>query len=215
MALPQIIEKPQRDWLFKSTKHCAKYPDRDLAILGFFLGTGLTTLQINRIHIVDVLHKNGSLRKDFVIRGTEPERKAFLSSSLLRELTENYLKYRVKNKIVLGDNPDQYRGLDPDEPLFMSNQGKGFSIVHKKTDIGADTYSCDALNRHIKKLLKDGGIESPSILSGRRTFGVNLKRQGYDVSHIHHMLGNKTLETTQKLVDTDTVSMGAIAAAAF
>ncbi|WP_445776014.1 hypothetical protein [Shewanella sp.] len=57
--------------------------------------------------------------------------------------------------------------------------------------------------------------ESPSVLSGRRVFAVELHRQGYDVAHIHHMLGNRTLETTQKLLTTDPVSMGAIAANAF
>lgn len=42
-----------------------------------------------------------------------------------------------------------------------------------------------------------------------------LSVKGYDVAHIHHMLGNRTLETTQMLLTTDPVSMGAIAARAF
>ncbi|MCS6162401.1 hypothetical protein [Shewanella baltica] len=64
-------------------------------------------------------------------------------------------------------------------------------------------------------ILKNAGVESPSVLSGRRAFAVELHRQGYDVAHIHYLLGNKTLETTQKLLTTDPISMGAIAANAF
>ena len=51
--------------------------------------------------------------------------------------------------------------------------------------------------------------------SGRRTFAVRLKRHGVDVPTIHLMLGNKTLETTLRLIETDTVSMLAIADMAF
>ena len=64
-------------------------------------------------------------------------------------------------------------------------------------------------------LLSQAGIENPSILSGRRTFAVNLHRKGFDVAHIHHLLGNKTLETTMKVLTTDPVEMGDIAAQAF
>ncbi|MDF4642009.1 MULTISPECIES: hypothetical protein [Vibrio harveyi group] len=67
----------------------------------------------------------------------------------------------------------------------------------------------------IKRLLADAGIEQPSILSGRRTFAVRLKRHGVDTPTIHLMLGNKTLETTLRQIETDTVCMVAIADMAF
>jgi integrase len=134
---------------------------------------------------------------------------------LLRELTQNYIDHRVKHKVCLGDNPDQYLGLEPDEALFISYQNKPFSITKKLTEKKNLTYACDALNRHIKMLLGNAGIKNPSILSGRRTYAVTLHRLGYDVAHIHKLLGNKTLETTQKLLTTDPVDMGKIAADAF
>lgn len=213
MALPQLIEKPQRDWLFKVTKLNSKQPERDQCLLAFFFGSACTTLEINRIQLKDVLNKSGKFNKSFTVRGAE--REFYLSSERLREYLNQYLTYRVKNRIGLGNHPDQYRSLDPDSALFYSYQNKPFSIMRKQTPAGSDSYSCDALNRHIKTLLKNAGIESPSVLSGRRVFAVELHRQGYDVAHIHHMLGNRTLETTQKLLTTDPVSMGAIAANAF
>ena len=59
------------------------------------------------------------------------------------------------------------------------------------------------------------GIEQPSILSGRRTFAVRLKRQGVDTPTIYLTLGNKTLDTTLRLIEADTVNMLAIADMAF
>lgn len=213
MALPQLIEKQQRDWLFKVTRQNSKQPERDQCLLAFFFGSACTTLEINRIQLKDVLNKSGRLNRSYTVRGVE--REFYLSNPRLCEFLNQYLAYRVKNRIGLGDNPDQYRGLDPDNALFYSYQNKPFSIVRKQTPAGSDSYSCDALNRHIKTLLNNAGIESPSVLSGRRAFAVALHRQGYDVAHIHYMLGNKTLETTQKLLTTDPISMGAIAANAF
>lgn len=211
--MPPLIEISQRDWLFKVTKELSKQPVRDVCILAYFFGTACTTLQINRIQIKDVVHKSGKLNKKFEVKGTGHT--FYLESKLLRELTINYLNWRVKKKVCLGDNPDQYMSLDPDDALFISARNTGFSVVKKKTDKGSDTYSCDALNRHIKLLMKQGGVENPSVLSGRRTFAVTLHRKGYDVAHIHHLLANKTLETTQKLLTTDPISMGDIAKQAF
>ncbi|MBL4766007.1 MAG: site-specific integrase [Colwellia sp.] len=214
MALPQIIEKPQRDWLFKVTNEISQNPERDSCLLAFFLGTQCSTLEINRILLKDVLNKSGKLNKKFIIRGKQDyqndDRYYYFANAKINSYIEKYLEHRVKSKICRGDNPDQFRGLDPDDYFFISYQNKGFSLIRK-----GDKYKCDALNRHIKTLLSQAGIESPSILSGRRTFAVNLHRQGCDVGHLMHMLGDRTVETTKKLIETDTVDMGAIAANAF
>lgn len=219
LALPPLLEPKDKDWLFKVTKKTSAQPERDVCLLAYFLGTPMTTLEINRMQLRDVLHKSGKLNKQFVIRDSKSfngqDREVFLLNKRLREFTNNYLEHRVKKNIGVGNNPDQYLGLDPDEPFLFTAQGKGFSIVSKKTATGTPTYSCDALNRHVKKLLKSAGIENPSVLSGRRTFAVTLKRKGYDESYIHLLLGNKDWETTKKLLTSDPVDIGSIAAEAF
>jgi site-specific recombinase XerD len=213
MALPPIVEKPQRDWLFKVTEKLSKQPARDVCLMCFFFGTGLTTLQINRIQLGDVLTKSGKLQKSFTIRGED--RLCYLSHPKVIESLNRYLDYRVKNKILQGNHPDHYRGLDPDEGLFITDKGAPYSIMSKPTSAGKVSYSSDALNRHIKRLLTQAGVDDASINSGRRTFAVTLHRAGYDIGHIHHLMGNKTLDTTQKLLITDTVNMGGIVANAF
>ncbi|QFT13468.1 hypothetical protein [Vibrio sp. THAF190c] len=112
----------------------------------------MTTLEICRIQVRDIVKKNGHLTKCFAIKG------------------------------------------DVNRDFYLSNI---------------------KLQNHIKRLLADSGIDQPSILSGRRTFAVRLKRHGVDVPTIHLMLGNKSLDTTLRLIETDTVSMLAIADMAF
>ena len=219
MALPPLIENSNKDWLFKVTEKDSTQPERDLCLLAFFLGTACTTLEINRIQLGDVIHKSGTISPEFTIRSEKSfngeDRVIYLKNSELRQLTKDYIEYRIKKQIGMGNHPDHYLGLDPDEPLFFTNKGSGFSIVSKTTKKGSISYSCDALNRHLKLLMKNAGIEEPSILSGRRTFAVLLKRKGYDTAHIHHLLGNKALETTMRLLTSDPVDMGRIAADAF
>ncbi len=108
-----------------------------------------------------------------------------------------------------------YQGFNPTEPLFKRRNGNTFKITRRVTDKGNVVYKCASLNEHIKRLLAESGIEKPSIGSGRRTAAVRLKRCGVNVPTIHKMLGNKTLEATLRLVETDKVDMTKLAELAF
>lgn len=59
MALPPFIDKSQLTWLFKVTKQTSSQPERDHCLLALFFLTPCTALEINRIQLADVLHKNG------------------------------------------------------------------------------------------------------------------------------------------------------------
>lgn len=209
MALPPIIEDKDKTWLFKVITQSPE-PELNACLMGFFLGSGMTTLELCRIQVRDIVQKNCQLTKSFAVKG-EVKRDFYLSNLKLQNLIKIYVEKRNKD----GDNPDQYQGFDPDEVFFKRKNGEHFKIKRRDTERGNVTYHCNALNAHIKRILADSGIEQPSILSGRRTFAVRLKRQGVDTPTIHLMLGNKTLETTLRLIETDTVSMLAIADMAF
>lgn len=205
MALPQIIEPKDKNWLFKVTEQ-SREPELNLCLLGFFLGSGMTTLEICRVQVKDVIKKNGELAKFFVVKG-DVEREFHLSNPELKSLIKRYMKKRK----IDGDHPDQYQACNPSSPFFIRNNGDHFNVKKRESDKGAITYHCNALNNHIKRLLAESGIEKPSILSGRRTLAVRLKRHGVVEPVIHKMLGNKMLETTRRLIDSDTVDMVAIA----
>ncbi|UQV24877.1 site-specific integrase [Vibrio sp. J383] len=209
MALPILIEDKDKIWLFKVINQTPD-PDLNACLMGFFLGSGMTTLEICRVQVRDIVKKNGQLAKCFTVKG-EVSRDFYLSNIKLQNLIKSYVNKRQKD----GDHPDLHNGFDADAPFFKRSNGDHFKIKRRTTEKGNTSLYCNALNNHIKRLLADAGIEQPSILSGRRTFAVRLKRHGVDTPTIHLMLGNKSLETTLRLIETDTVSMLAIADMAF
>ncbi|EGU40075.1 site-specific integrase [Vibrio scophthalmi] len=209
MALPTLIEDKDKTWIFKVITQTPE-PELNACLIGFFLGSGMTTLEICRIQVRDIVKRNGQLTKCFAVKG-DVKRDFYLSNIKLQNLIKGYIDKRPKD----GDHPDYYHGFSPDESFFKRSNGDHFKIKRRTTEKGHFSYHCNALNNHIKRLLADSGIEQPSILSGRRTFAVRLKRCGVDLPTIHKMLGNKSLETTLRLIETDTVSMLAIAEMAF
>ncbi|TXI25582.1 MAG: hypothetical protein E6Q67_00920 [Roseateles sp.] len=51
----------------------------------------------------------------------------------------------------------------------------------------------------IRKLHDQAGIETAGATAARRTFGVRLKREGYDLRHIREVLGLATLSAAKAL----------------
>lgn len=209
MALPVLIEDKDKTWIFKVITQTPE-PELNACLMGFFLGSGMTTLEISRIQVRDIVKKNGQLTKCFAVKG-DVSRDFCLSNVKLQNLIKSYIKKRPKD----GNHPDLFGAFDPLEPFFKRKNGDHFKIKRRETERGNASYHCNALNNHIKRLLADAGIERPSILSGRRTFAVRLKRCGVDVPTIHRMLGNKSLDTTLRLIETDTIDMLKIADMAF
>lgn len=207
MALAPVVDNPH--WLFKVTRQQEAEPELSLCLLGFFLGTGLKTIEISRIQVADIVSKSGGLNKKFAVRG-EVERDVFLVNAKLKALIQDYLEARVPD----GDHPDYYNGFDPIAPFFKRKRFGEFKVLTKKSDTGKRSFYCPSLNSHVKKLLSHAGIENPSIESGRRTFALKLKGR-VDVPSIHKALGNKDINTTRKLLHSDPVTMKELAELAF
>lgn len=207
MPLAPIVSDTR--WLFKVTKQQAVEPELSQCLLGFFLGTGLKTIEISRIQVADIFTKSGELTKKFSVRG-DVERDVFLVNRKLKALINEYKLVRILD----GNHPDYYCGFDPIEPFFKRKQHGAFKILSKTSGTGKRSYYCPSLNNHVKQLLSNAGIESPSIESGRRTLALRLKGQ-VDVPTIHLMLGNRDLNTTKRLLDTDPLTMNQIAELAF
>ncbi|MBD1559583.1 site-specific integrase [Vibrio sp. S9_S30] len=207
MALPPVVDNPQ--WLFKVTKQQDSNPEMSLCLLGFFLGTGLKTIEICRIQVGDLISKSGELNRKFLVRG-EAERDVFLVNEKLKTLIRDYIEVRAPD----GNHPDNYCGFNPAEPFFKRKRFGEFKILAKQSGSGKRSFYCPSLNNHIKKLLNHSGIENPSIESGRRTFALKLKGR-VDVPSIHKALGNKDINTTKKLLHTDPITMRELAELAF
>jgi len=205
MALPHLITEKERGWLFKLTKKQSPWPERDLCLLAFFLGSPCTILELNRITMSDVLSGGDMINKSFIIRGDAAHsgeyRKMFINQDITK-LLKNYIR----------SIPCRYDS----EGLFKTLNSKAFSMLNSfsiTTVKGSER--ADSLTRHILNLLKESGIESPSALSGRRAFATNAHRNGIHISVIHHLLGNKMIATTKRLINSDPLTMGDVSANAY
>lgn len=199
MALPHLITKSEQKWLFELTESYSKWAKRDLCLLAFFIGSPCTILELNRITISDVLSSTDDIKKSFIIRGD----KDFKGRYRLVYIKENIAKFL---RTYLESIPN----LFDNEFLFRTLKGESFAI----TTVNGKQRP-DSLKRHIMDLLKESGIEYPSSQSGRRTFATKASRKGVHVSDIHHLLGNKTLRTTMRWINSDPERVGLIAEDAY
>lgn len=94
MALPTLIEDKDRAWIFKVI---SQTPESDLnaCLFGFWLGSGMTTLELCRVQVKDILTKSGQLTKCFAIKG-DVERDFYLSNVKLQNLIKTYLDKRMQ-----------------------------------------------------------------------------------------------------------------------
>jgi len=198
MALEHLITKKGRDWLFKITKLDSPWYFRDWCLLAFFMGSPCTILELNKITISDVL-SGDIINKKFTIRGDKAlngEYRIMYINEDLTKLLRNYIKSMAN--------------VYENELLFRTLKGEGFAITKVKGKERADS-----LTRHILDLLRESGIEQPSAKSGRRTFATTAYRNGIHVSVIHHLLGNKMLKTTERLINSDPLTMGEVSINAY
>lgn len=198
MALEHLITESEWNWLVKLTKKQSPWKQRDLCLLAFFVGSPCTILELNKITISDVL-SGDMINKKFTIRGDKAlngEYRIMYINQDLAKLLRNYIKSM--------DN------VYENECLFRTLKGEAFAITTLK-----GKQRVDSLTRHILNLLRESGIEQPSAKSGRRTFAVEAHKKGNHVSVIHHLLGNKMLETTERLINSDPLTMGEVSINAY
>lgn len=214
-----VVEKSDIKHLFKVTEACSQLPERDLALLGVLFGTPMKVIEIAQLKVSDVLDIKGDYLKESEIRAEIAfnglPRPLYWSSKPLRELLEVYFSKRLKLNQGLTHNAAAYRQLDPNSPVFLNKHGKPFPLMGREGKSGRIGYTCTSLSRLYSSLFAKAGIEGATAESGRRTFAVTLRRQGYDIPSIHALLGNQDLKTTRRILDSDPVDMGSIAAKAF
>lgn len=214
-----VVEKSDIKHLIKVTEACSLLPERDLALLGILFGTPMKVIEIAQVTVSDVLDAKGDYLKESAIRAEIAfngfSRPLYWSSPQLRKLLDAYFNQRVRLNHGLTNNAAAYRHLDPNSPVFLNKHGKPFPLLGRKGKSGKMGYTCTSLSRIYSTLFAKAGVDGATAESGRRTFAVTLRRQGYDIPSIHTLLGNQDLKTTRRLLDSDPVDMGSIAAKAF
>lgn len=219
MAKAVYITNNQRKNLFMVTGVCSNNPYRDQALLALVLGTPMKVIELARLTVADVLAENGKYLRDSTMR---PElafngkpRPLSWESKRMRYYLDCCFINRLDCSQGITTMLGAYNGLDPESPVILTDDGKPFPLDRRKTPKGTITYTCSSMTRLISKRMSEAGIEGGTAESGRRTFAVNLQRQGFSIAVIHRLLGNANLKTTRRLLDSDPEDLGAIASKAF
>jgi len=219
MAKAPYIEEYRLKRMLKIARVSGELPVRNVALLICVYGTGMMLTELARLPLRTFLKPDGTtlyesaVPSEIAYNGTE--RPLYWSAAPLVKAIDDYLAYRIEHHHRITTRKAAYRGLDPDAPIFLTDEGEPYKLTQRRTATGAISYSCDSLSQLFRKLHLQAGIEGASAMSGRRTFAVRLNNNNIDLKHIKVLLGLKTLQATKALIDADPVRLGKIAASVF
>lgn len=217
MAKAPVVEKSEFRHALKVAAITGQSKLRDVALLWVAYGTGMMPIELARLAIGDYLAADGSVRVGSEIRPdiafNKLSRPLYWTNHGVVAAVDAYLEERVHCGFGAGA-AGEYRGLDPVSPLFLTVDGKPFTFTRRVTPAGTESYSCESLTQVLRRLHAQAGIEGGSSLSARRTFGVRLAREGFDLRHIQVVLGLQSLTAVKRMVEADPVRLGAIVARA-
>lgn len=216
MAKAPVVEEAEMRHAMKVASVTGQTPSRDLALLCVLYGTGMTATELAQLEVADVLAEDGSFRAISEVRAAIAyngrSRPVHWTNNKVREAIDGYVAARVAAGHGTTAWRSQWRGLVQLGPLFLTNDGRPFTLTTRKTGAGNTSRSCESMTQVIRRLHDQAGIEAAGAAAARRTFGVRLHRKGYDLRHIREVLGLATLSATRDLVAGDPVDLGKIVA---
>lgn len=219
MAKAPYIEDHRLKHVLKVAAVSGELPVRNVALLTCVYGTGMMLTELARLPLRAYLKADGSVLDESAVPAeiayNGSERPLYWSNVTLAAAIGNYLAYRIAHRHGVTTRKAAYRSLDPDAPIFLTDEGQPYKLTQRRTGTGAISYSCDSLSQLFRKLHIQAGVEGASAMSGRRTFAVRLANNNIDLQHIKVLLGLKTLQATKALIDSDPVRLGKIAAGVF
>ena len=212
MAKAPFIEENEIRHAIKVAAVTGQTPVRDVAMLYVLHGTGMTCNELAQLEIADLLTADGTFRKRSEIREAVAfngkRRPIFWVNTKVCEALDAYFAERVKLAHGVTAWRSKYRGLVELGPVFLTNDGRPFTLTTRRTSAGNTSRSCESLTQVVRKLHDQAGIEGAGAASARRSFGVRLARAGYDLRHLREVLGLSTLSATKALVEGDPFDLG-------
>lgn len=216
MAKPPVIEDAQIRHAFKVAAVTGQTRARDVALLHVLYGTGMTATELAQLEVADMLDERGGFRRQSEVRAAISfngrSRPVFWVNPRICAALDAYFTERLRAGHGVTAWRSQWRGLVQLGPVFLTNDGRPFTLTTRKTAAGNKSRSCESLTQVIRRLHDQAGIEAAGATAARRTFGVRLKRDGFDLRHIREVMGLATLSATKALCDGDPVDLGRIVA---
>lgn len=216
MAKALSITEHQLKHMLRVTEKSNVFPARNLAVLYMLYGTGMRLTEIALLPVKNYLLPDGKVRikscMPAEIAYNSTERPLYWSNQKVTAALDAYLAHRTEHNHMTTTKKAAFRGLDPDSPIILTDEGKPYKLYARKTSTGAVSRSADALSQLIRGLHSKSGLEGGGAESGPVWFARSLDSKLYDLKSISVLLGHKQMSTTKKLLETDPHRLGKIAA---
>ena len=174
MAKPPVIEDKQVEHLLKATAAYSRVPLRDAALLLTLYGTAMGVTELATITVSDYLDAKGNVRVTSAVRvdvaHNGEERPLFWSNKRVVAALDAYLAWRIEHEHGTTVKKGAYRGLDPDSSLFLTEDGRPYTLTKRTLPSGVLSYSCNTLGAYISRLHANAGSVAPPSLAHSATW---------------------------------------------
>lgn len=196
----RVASKHDLARLLHSAAH-SPAPLRDSAIILTLFATGARTDEIVDLCVADYLARDGSVRTHSRLRAAIAfnglERPLlFLNPRAVRAI-DAYLCQRAKDSGAAAAAP--YRGLAPDSPLFLGQDGA--PIQHGRAQ------GLHSIQGILRQLMRRSQLPHLGLMTARRTLAFHLRRHGVKDGAIADLLGLRDKSTLYRLLRAQACSL--------
>src|SRR5262245_35714260 len=178
-------------------------PTRDTALLYTVFATGAKPIEIARLRVRDYLTAEGVAVEEAILDGQTTfngkPRSVFFCNPKAVQAIDAYLEERLH----LGHGTrksKQFRGLDPDSNLFLTNDGRGMQIISRVN--GKKRHRHAVILDLYSRIFARAGLRGISALSARRMIAGRLQQRGYRLALIGQVLGIRQRSSVKALLNT-------------
>src|SRR5262245_3504934 len=185
------------------TRRHSNCPTRDTALLYAVFATGAKPIEIARLRVRDYLTADGVAVEEAILDEQTAfngkPRCIFFCNRQAVQAIDAYLEERLR----LGHGTrtsQQFRGLDPDSNLFLTNDGRGMQITSRVKGDKRRHHHAVILDTY-RRIFARAGLRGVSALSVRRMIAGRLQQRGYRLSFIGEVLGIRQRSSVKALLN--------------
>jgi hypothetical protein len=170
---------------------------------------GMKSSEISLITIGDTVDPSGNLKSKWLLRKEVSHngyaRELYTEHKSLVDYLNTYLDWRVAQKHGT-TNMGEFRGLDPEEKLFLTNEGFPFKFTRRSSDNNTNLQPT-GMNLYFQKLIKNSGITGLTYKDFRNSLAINMNREGHGTPRIKktimEYLGIRSYDALIKIINND------------
>ena len=177
-------------------------PNRDVALLYVLFCTGAKPLEIARLAVRDYLNPDGTVRRHSELGGQAAvrgrTRPLYFDSARACSAIDAYLEERLRRRVGVGTGK-QFRGLDPDSALFLTERGRPFAV--RRRGPRDPRLSSPILVATYGAIFRRAGWEGVTAQSIRRLVAQRLAEKGADKQQVGQLLGLTSNRSVTRLLE--------------